>query len=88
MALAGPIRRYSDLHNQHALFGSLPAGAAAPAAITALNERCTAISRYHAHTAAMARRRVACPLLEHGKPSPPWSVGTLQAALPPIRDLP
>ena len=38
---SSPIRRYADLHNQHALFGTLPAGAAAPARIAELNERCS-----------------------------------------------
>ena len=67
--VSSPIRRYADLHCQHALLGSLPAAAAEEAPIEALNERATALSRYHAHTSAMelAYRCREAPMVYRGR---------------------
>ena len=52
-AAPAPPSRYADLHNQHALFGTLPPHACDADAMARLNERVLALSAYHAHTAAM-----------------------------------
>lgn len=47
---SSPIRRYADLHNQHALFGTLgsaPGGATSGETLATLNSRAQMLVRYH-----------------------------------------
>lgn len=62
--VSSPIRRWADLHTQHAIVGSLDSSARAALDVGLLNERSLALKGYHAHTTSMelAYRCRAAPM--------------------------